>query len=187
MNPDTIRVLDKYFPNVVTNIIIDKITPHYLNRGDTFESYDIHDNGGRPFCVHVNKNIVIICEYGSGKILYVYKALKIYIGIDHLTVYDGNSILLQMTKKRFIFIGWNIYEFEIEDDIVKYYSPVGNNDVPYPVLQGTKYVYFMIDYSYVDIELIKGNMEDAYDEYYNGLMKSSMGMKNVKNIHKRGL
>jgi hypothetical protein len=40
-----------------------------------------------------------------------------------------------------------VTEFKIksDDEAVKFMSPIGNNDVPYPYLIGKLYVYFLVD------------------------------------------
>lgn len=40
-----------------------------------------------------------------------------------------------------MFIGAKIYEFEMEDEVEHYFSMVGRNDVPYPLILGKKNVY----------------------------------------------
>ena len=51
----------------------------------------------------------------------------------HGPKFTGNSILLNIGDKRYVSIGWTIYEFSTKDQITEYYSPVGKSDVPYPV------------------------------------------------------
>jgi hypothetical protein len=142
------------------------------------KAYLIHNNGARPFRVEV-----------SGKHVEIYKgtangtSMDYNILIKSLTVKDvhvgkysgafglGNSLLLDLGEKKYIHIGFDIYEFKMEDDFEAYYSLIGNSDVPYPVLLGSKYVYFMLDYKYVPRSLFKGKMnakewEDAYQYYY---------------------
>jgi hypothetical protein len=68
-------------------------------------------------------------------------------------------------------IGFDLYEFTMEDDFEAYYSLIGNSDVPYPVLLGSKYVYFMLDYIYLPRDVFKAKMsqkewEDAYQYFY---------------------
>ena len=58
-------------------------------------------------------------------------------------------------------IGHIIYEFETSDQIQKYYSNLGNNDVPYPVAVGEKNAYFMLDRKYVAKENIYRNVKSA--------------------------
>ena len=65
----------------------------------------------------------------------------------------------------------------MEDEIESYYSMIGLNDIPSPVLLGTRYVYFMLDHTYVSRDLFKAHMNkaewaDAYTYYY--------GLKNLK-------
>ena len=44
----------------------------------------------------------------------------------------GNSILLNIKGKIYVYIGEDIFSFTAFDDIKKFVSPVGNNGVPYP-------------------------------------------------------
>lgn len=63
--------------------------------------------------------------------------------------FDGNSILLKLnnlshsTSNKYIFIGSRIFEFETEEPILKFYSTISNNDVPYPVAFTKSHVYIM--------------------------------------------
>ena len=106
--------------------------------------------------------------------------------------FDGNSILLQIDTNKYVFIGAYIYEFKIDDIINQYYSPVGNNDVPYPVALGSKNNYFMLDKTYVSNDkfkdLTKKNKIDLYSYYYGhsgyeNLGKYAKKMKSVKIIN----
>lgn len=58
--------------------------------------------------------------------------------------FKGNSILVQISRQKYLFIESTIYSFQTSDPIQEFYSPVGNNDVPYPVAIGTKFVYLML-------------------------------------------
>jgi hypothetical protein len=128
--------------------------------------YHTHFNGARPFRVEV-----------SGKKVEIYKDATL---VKKLTVHKvhcgkmpiGNSILLHLSGKKYMFIGNEIYEFTMEDEFDAYYS-IGNYDVPYPVLLGSKYVYFMLEYdhTYIPRDLFKAKMNaaewaDAYAYYY---------------------
>jgi hypothetical protein len=106
---------------------------------------------------------------------------------------DGNSILLQKNNNKYIFIGHYIYQFTMEDKVKKYISTLGNSDVPYPFIIGSKNIYFMLNESYVDKkylskDLTKENMTDLYQNYYGHLenheklSKYEIKMKNLKNI-----
>ena len=122
--------------------------------------YFIHDNGGRPFQVVILGNKVSVYEQENWRDQYdtiqdytkliktFPKVKKIFVGKDTKlgSKFDGNSILLQLSKNKYVYIGSWIYEFVTKDDhIVAYYSHVGNSDVPYPVALGEKNVYFMLE------------------------------------------
>ena len=123
--------------------------------------YSIHDNGGTPFKVVISGNKVSVYEQPNWKdwqsetekpytklIKTFSNVKKIFIGKDRKLGkgFDGNSILLQLTRDKYVYIGSWIYEFVTKDDtIVTYFSKVGNSDVPYPVALGEKNVYFMLE------------------------------------------
>lgn len=159
------------------------------------KNYLIHDNGGRPFKVEVYGKIVEIYkgEYpktNNGSIDYD-KAIDYSELVKKLVIKEvhvgqspcisaadacgafgkGNSILLHVSGNKYIYIGHEIYEFSIEDEFEAYYSMIGNNDVPYPVLLGSKNVYFMLDHAYLPREVFKAKMKsddwaDAYSFYF---------------------
>ena len=60
--------------------------------------------------------------------------------------YDGNTILAVL-KNKLVFVGNEIYTFTLapKEEIRFYTSPVGNSNVPYPLLVGTKNVYFLAE------------------------------------------
>jgi hypothetical protein len=73
-------------------------------------------------------------------------AMTEYSG-GHGPKFDGNSLLVEVAKQEYMFIGDCIYRFstkELNDEIVAYDSPVGNNDVPYPVAIGRTHFYLML-------------------------------------------
>ena len=98
--------------------------------------YDVHDNGGRPFRVIIEDKVSIYKntnwekeEYN--KLLKTVTPKRVFIGkstgkppsADHdpgqAKYFIGNSILLQLSAKKYMFIGAKIYEFEIDDGVVK--------------------------------------------------------------------
>jgi hypothetical protein len=103
-----------------------------------------------------------------------YKALRVFIGKDRRHFlstqnlsHKGNSILLQVGKHRYVYIGDEIYEFDTADNILSYVSPVGNSDVPYPFAVGEENVYFMLDKVSVPIKAFPPleRKEDVYNLY----------------------
>lgn len=110
-----------------------------------------------------------------------YTANKIFIGKSlkgEMTTFsggygrkfDGNTILLNIGKNKYVLIGYGEFEFKTTDKILEFYSPLGNNDVPYPVAFGEKNIYFLTPQKYVPIKYIeKYNKKfklDAYLYYY---------------------
>lgn len=148
-----------------------------------------------------------------------YYAEKVFVGIDSddRSFSRGNTILLKLTNKfikastgkvsnrfklnRYVFIEGEIYEFSTTDEIVKYYSIVGNGDVPYPIAVGKENVYFMLDRKYIPLKYFPKKMkakdfEEAYDLFYDYTVSNNdeekepiakdakiYNFKNVKKIH----
>ena len=82
-----------------------------------------------------------------------YKVKEIFIGKSPLIsmtkfsngygkYFDGNTILLLLNDNNYVYISNEIYKIKINDKIEKYYSFIGNNDVPYPMAIGKKNIYF---------------------------------------------
>uniref|UniRef100_A0A6C0KVT2 Uncharacterized protein n=1 Tax=viral metagenome TaxID=1070528 RepID=A0A6C0KVT2_9ZZZZ len=136
--------------------------------------YDIHNNGARPFRVYIDGSTVHIYKStlqndNYDKLVRTIKTKKIYIGGEKRE--RGNSIVLHLSGNKYMHIGCEIYEFHMEDEVDSYFSIIGNSDVPYPVLLGTEYVYFMLDYRYVprtafSASMTKKDWKDAYQRYY---------------------
>lgn len=145
--------------------------------------YYTHDNGSRPFKVEVNDNEIIIygeddyVDIETGKDIRDYPNIvqkitnyhNIFIGKTEYKDGKGNSLLIKLTDNKYVFIGEYIYEFNTDDNIIKYMSPIGNNDIPYPYAIGEKNIYLMIEKVKVDKKhiLLYGEYTNPYDHYYN--------------------
>lgn len=133
--------------------------------------YDVVDNGRRPYRVYIDGSVVSIYKDPTYDILIKKISVKkVYLGKAKGSV-AGNSILLHVSGKKYVYIGHEIYEFQLEDTVDSYFSLIGNSDVPYPVLLGTEYVYFMLDHCYVprtsfSPSMTKSDWEDAYQRFY---------------------
>ena len=155
--------------------------------------YDIHDNFARPFRVVVDANKVAIYKDTHTKIgdpenysklireltvkeVFIGKSTGRATGADHRPdqskMFIGNSILLHISGNKYIHVGASIYEFKMDDKVEKYFSMVGRNDVPYPVLLGTENVYFMLetDHCYLPRDMLPNltmtQWEDCYTYFY---------------------
>jgi len=172
------------------NIYIYKVDENHVIDEDDFDYKNELTNGWMY--------TKLIKEYKNVKNVYIGKSIlnkaTKYSG-GHGKKFDGNSILVQLSNDKYLSIGWTIQEFKLDDEIVKYYSTVGNNDVPYPIILGKKNVYFMLDYTYVDRKLFPDNMtdtdwSDCYSYYYGHVgdtvfEKYAKPIKNIKLIHNR--
>src|SRR5437762_8721202 len=121
------------------------------------KTYKIHDNCGRPFSVSIEDRIVIISKVDGDGDKYTkfvtYRPKRIFIGTSEKNnttnfggygeEYDGNSILLHIRKRNYVFIGESIYMFKSIHPIISFFSPVENiNDVSYPyAIDNHRYVY----------------------------------------------
>ena len=147
------------------------------------KTYEIHNNGARPFVVEDDGKVATVFKtvyakgadsYTLGKQVVRQAYKKIFVGDNDLklSMYErkgwgkGNSILLQISANKYMYIGHIIYTFESLDTIQAYYSPIGNSDVPYPWAIGATHTYFMLDAVAVPSKFIDKNEKDAYQVYY---------------------
>jgi hypothetical protein len=143
--------------------------------------YYIHDNGSRPFKVHIKKKSIYIYkgDYAFGK--YYYEPYlkvprrSVFIGAnppDSLLVksrigfknYPGNTILLEYENGNYLFIEREVYMFKPDNKIKYFYSYVGNNDVPYAYAIDDKYTYLLTYREKIANKLLKAD-EDPYAQH----------------------
>jgi hypothetical protein len=145
--------------------------------------YEILDNRDRPYVVRdYGKHVVVFSRLNEDdpdeKELFKINYKKIFVGDNDLVVKDqnpdyiygqknaydkrgefrGNTVLLQTAAHKYVYIGDGIREFTTKhgDVIQKYYSPVGNNAVPYPYAVGNQYTYLLIN----DLQIIPNKYLD---------------------------
>ncbi len=178
--------------------------------------YAIHANYNRPFEVIVAGHKVTVMKnmdefkIVGGKYTDVKNPPKEIFSIDADEVFigkksptggydglpaskaDGNSILLRVSGNKYRYIGSEIYDFSPinGDKIIKYYSDIGNSDLPYPFAVGENFIYFMLEKVAVPVELL--NMKkDPYGQYYQELArpehKKDVVKMKVKVVQKRKL
>jgi hypothetical protein len=142
-------------------------------------TYYTQDNGSRPFKVVIKGkelsiygcNDAALKELGWYQYAYYdfitkYKASKIFIGDDpekingdYSNKHPGSSIIAEISKHKYVFIGESVYEFETESPITMFRSPIGNSDVPYPFAQDNTFTYLMIE----DVKLCNSDLSDLSD------------------------
>lgn len=145
---------------------------------------DIHltlDNGGLPFVAEINGDVVRVYQEQ-----FTYSDVeKVFYGEDRKGDKDA-TMLLKIGPQKYAYIGsGDIYEFETDEEITEFSSPIGNSAVPYPYAIGEKYVYLMLDKVYVDKSKFDSNT-DLYEEFYS--KKDAMElhpMRELKQIAQR--
>lgn len=179
-----------------------------MQKDDT-QTYFIHDNGGRPFkCVVIenNQKIQIYKQSDnneSDELVYeekpalIFQPKRILVGKSPLNKmtefsggygpdFDGNTILLDMGNGEYIYIGDQIWSFDTKYKIVKYISPVGNNDVPYPFAIDDSNNIYLISYNVIimhrgDIAKLLEKYDNPYDYYGDyALITSEQGIMPVQ-------
>lgn len=114
-------------------------------------TYNVHWNGGISYVVEdVAEDNLIRVTNDELNVSKTFNYDNFYPGKDEYLVvneedeYVGNTCLLVKNNK-YIFIGSKIISFSLMDDdrFVKFCSPLGNSDVPYPYIIGKKYVYLL--------------------------------------------
>lgn len=159
------------------------------------QSYEIHDNGGRPFKVTIkedSKVLQILKPTKSNDVLVksVDNYQHVFVGEDPTEPdFKGNTILIQLSARSYIFVGWKVFSFDTVDEIYDYKSKVGNSDVPYPVAMGKENVYLLSEEVFFPVSQFddSDSEEDAYDQYYNFNAKQKQKVSKIQTriIHDR--
>jgi len=109
-----------------------------------------HINNNNPYTKNISRYTQLVKTYKVDK-LYIGKpiindnAYKYYKTKNKANAFGkGNSILAKIGNNKYVFIGECVYEFTTTEPILEYYSPIGRNDVPYPVAISKNYVYYLI-------------------------------------------
>lgn len=156
-------------------------------------TYIIHDNGTTPFEIYLSDEIIEIFNYYTRDLLKNIYDFEGYFEGESINECDGlgNSILIKINKNEYIEIGESIFSFNTDDEILKYYSPIGVSDVPYPIAYGENNIYFMLEKEYVlkkymIREITQENcFEIYYDFYYHKPKFPRTKFINLNEIHAR--
>lgn len=159
----------------------------------------IHDNGGRPFMVSINPSNKEACifkfdenefsdfsKFPKKKDYTIpiteFKYQKVFVGQslkNTLTEFGGgfgksflgNTILFLIEPNKYIFVSHKIYSFETNDIIISFFSPVGNNDFPYPYAIGEKNVYFLNNAVFIERDVFPNEIKE-------NMIKENMNLPN---------
>ena len=100
---------------------------------------------------------------------------EIVMSFDYLNVFRPNEhtedyhirkpnsarFLFKIEDKNFIHVGEKLFSFETDNEIIKYSSEHGFNDVKFPFAHGEENIYFMLHQKYIPLQ-----------EYENSTMKN---------------
>lgn len=138
-------------------------------------SYLIHDNGGRPFKVIITKSEFSVHKRSNDEsltnpydvvVIKPKKYQRVFVGKCpiHGSKFDGNSILVHVSGKTYIYIGSSIYSFTTKDSIIGYKSPIIGSDVAYPYAYGTTNTYLLLEKTFIPNNIL--TQKNPYDQYY---------------------
>ena len=84
-------------------------------------------------------------------------AMTEFSGANDSSDFDGNTILLECGDNEYLYIsGHEIFKFKTDDKIIDYISLMGNNMVPYAIIFGEKYTYFLYHrYKFIENDKIE--------------------------------
>ena len=110
-----------------------------------------------------------------------HQEIEMVMSFDYLRVFgldennkDGN-FLFEIEDKKYIHVGEEFFSFETNDEIEKYFSEHGFNDVKYPFAYGKENIYFMSYQKYIPIQ-----------EYQNSTMKNEYQYLYKKDVELKG-
>jgi len=147
----------------------------------------IHYNGKIPFVIitpHCGYSTVyktdfvirdktkLTSEILKKKPLNIGEIEEIWPGEDNVSAeWDGNTCILRLKDdKSYLYVSRNISRFNLQegDEILKYKSPIGPNDVPYPYIQGKINTYLMMDDVYISNKDLTNELQihKYEDEFY---------------------
>jgi hypothetical protein len=156
----------------------------------SIKTYKIHDNGAVPYIAMIKPKSRIEV-YSTNKKVVDIEYTQLFVG-DNLLPYPlavkkgkaiGNSLLIKTGVNKYIYVGSEIYSIETKEEIKKYYSPVGNSDVPYPYAVGDNLTYFMLDKKTLPNELLDLK-KDGYEQFYGHTIKDEKEIKKMEKAKK---
>ena len=167
--------------------------------------YFTHWNGGKPFCIYIKNKEVYIYQVPENVIvddsfisnnenenLWMYVNLvkkfnfkKVFIGESPKNYtdqkYSGNTILLKIKNKEYIYIDKCIYFLKYENEIIDFVSPIEVSDIPFPYAVDKDYNYLLMNQEVI----FKGikDLQDPvlfYNKYRNIIKSEKLKSKIIK-------
>ena len=91
------------------------------------------------------------------EILMSFDYLHLFRPIEHSEDYhirkpNDEEFLFKIEYEKYIHVGEKLFSFETNDEIVKYYSEHGFNDVKFPFAHGKDNIYFLLYQKYIPLQ-----------------------------------
>lgn len=149
-------ILKKYDGYVYYFILYNGFTPFCVYINESNNDVHVYEYKDKDECEEEDDDGYNGLSFFS-ELVAIYNPVKIFIGKSPLTnqtlfseahgpYFDGNTILLKMDTNKYIFIGLAVYSFTTAHEIVSFFSPVGNNNVPYAyAVDSEENYYFLSD------------------------------------------
>ena len=119
----------------------------------------------------------------------------------HIRKPNNSNFLFKIEDKKYIHVRENLFSFETDDEIVKYSSEHGYNDIKYPFARGKENIYFMFHGKFIPIQEYKNStVKNEYRYLYKkddelkghnitveneGIVEYGNGFINCKIIHSK--
>jgi len=161
-----------------------------------------HDNGDRPFKVTIDEQNVKVYGKTENDVYSENPELNLiseetFIGKspeNAMTLFsggygdefDGNSILIKTGQNEYFFIGRMTVKFSSIDQITRFTSPVGNNDVPYPYAVDTLNNYYLMISDIILLTPSLSQTQDPYDYYFTNSLITRESFQNIKKFFING-
>ena len=85
----------------------------------------------------------------------------------HIRKPNDENFLFKIEDKKYIHVGDKLFSFETNDEIVKYSSEHGFNDVKFPFAHGKENIYFMLYQKYIPLQEYKNStVKNEYQYLY---------------------
>ena len=85
----------------------------------------------------------------------------------HIRKPKNENFLFKIEDKKYIHVGEKLFSFETNDEIVKYCSEHGFNDVKLPFAQGKENIYFMLHQKHILLQdYEKSTVKNEYQYLY---------------------
>jgi hypothetical protein len=140
-----------------------------------YKKYYTLDNGSKKYKVIISeKNIYIFSNNLDSdikkQVLCQRKIKQIFIGKNtkkysvYNGLFSGSSILVEIKKNSYIFIGTKIIEFNTLEPIIEFHSIMSNSSVVYPFALTNNYAYLILENVYLKRDF---DDKDPYEVYYD--------------------